>query len=82
MEIKQLLYWLSKFRDEIRGCQDQDEAAANEHYPCQLHILVELDIIEEDITDGGGGDGSNQAERDEVFVCDEDTQVGQHVGSY
>ena len=75
-----VLYWLSKFRDEIRRRQDQDEAAADEHDPSQLHI-GELDTIEEYITEGGGGDGSDQAERDEVFVCDEDTQVSQHVGS-
>ena len=76
----QLLDWLPKFRDEIGRRQDQDEAAANEHYAGQLHVLVELDIIEEDITDGRGGDGGDQAEGDEVFVSDEDTQVSQHVG--
>ena len=70
--ISTLLYWSSEFRDEIWRGQDQDEAATYEQYSGELHIR-ELYLVEEDITDSGGGDGSDEAERDEVLVRDEDT---------
>ena len=61
--------------------EDQEEPAADEENPSQLHPVVrEGEQVVLDVVEGGGGDGGHEAQRDELLVGDHHAQVGQHVG--
>ena len=71
----------SEAGDQVGGGQHQEEPEADEEDPGQLHPVVrEGEEVVLDVVQGGGGDGGDQAQRDEVLVGDHHAQVGQHVG--